>query len=430
MRGFFKKIVVTVLTAEARFLLKRRRPIVVAITGSVGKTSTKDAIYAAIKDHLHTRKSQKSYNSEIGVPLSVLGLENGWGSPVRWVFNLFDGALTALLARDYPRVLVLEMGVDRPGDMENLMKWITPDIAVLTSLPEVPVHVEYFSSPEAVAEEKLKLVNALAPDGILIYNNDDERVRKAVAGVRQKSFSYARYSEADFRVGGEEVLFSSRRPSGMKATVVHGSESAELRVRGSLGIQNLYSYAAAVAVAHALDIAVSDSAKALEDVMPPSGRMRIIEGIKDSLILDDTYNSSPTAAASSLTTLGELNSFGRRKVAILGDMMELGKYSTDEHRRIGLHAVTAVDLLITIGLRARKIAAGALEGGLEESKVFQYDNVEEAIKSVPDLIEDGDAILVKGSQGIRAEKLVAVLMEHPELAGKLLVRQDEEWQKR
>ena len=176
MKSFFKSIVVSILTFEAHLLLRLAKPKIIAVTGSVGKTSTKDAVYHAIKNTTSARKSEKSYNSDIGVPLSILGLDNAWQNPILWIKNIGNGLLHALFPFHYPKVLVLEMGVDRPGDMKRLTSWIKPDIVVLTRLPDVPVHVEYFSSPEEVVAEKLILVDALATDGVLVYNNDDEKV--------------------------------------------------------------------------------------------------------------------------------------------------------------------------------------------------------------------------------------------------------------
>ena len=165
MKNFLKRIIVAILTYEAQLLLLRTKPTIVAVTGNVGKTSVKDAIYEVLKGTIHTRKSEKSFNSEIGVPLSVLGLESGWNNPLLWLKNIIDGLLLVIHPGTYPKVLVLEMGVDRPGDMDALTTWIRPHVVVLTRLPDVPVHVEFFDSPEAVCKEKIKLVHALRQIG-------------------------------------------------------------------------------------------------------------------------------------------------------------------------------------------------------------------------------------------------------------------------
>ena len=144
MRTVFKNLVVAVITLEARAVLRKYKPKIVAITGSVGKTSTKDAIYAALARGGRVRKSEKSFNSEIGLPLTILGVPNAWHNPLRWLQNIVDGLFLLVLTVEYPEWLVLEVGADRPGDIRSLAAWLPVDIAVITRLPEIPVHVEFF----------------------------------------------------------------------------------------------------------------------------------------------------------------------------------------------------------------------------------------------------------------------------------------------
>jgi UDP-N-acetylmuramoyl-tripeptide--D-alanyl-D-alanine ligase len=153
MKDLFKKVIVTLLLAEAWLVLKTRKPKIITVVGSVGKTSTKDAIYSALKDSLHVRKNQKSMNSEFGVPLTILDLQTGWNNPLIWVSNVILGFLSIFSLKKYPKYLVLEVGTDRPGDMQKTASWLRPDIVVVTSLPEVPVHVEHFDSPAMLREE-------------------------------------------------------------------------------------------------------------------------------------------------------------------------------------------------------------------------------------------------------------------------------------
>jgi UDP-N-acetylmuramoyl-tripeptide--D-alanyl-D-alanine ligase len=426
MKSVFKSIIVAIITWEAKILLKRKKPTVIAITGSVGKTSAKDAIYTVLKDHVHARKSQKSYNSEIGVPLSVLGLKNGWSNPLLWLKNIFDGAFVAFFASEYPKVLVLEIGVDRPGDMKDLTSWLTPDIVVLTRLPDVPVHVEYFATPEAVIAEKMQLVQALSDDGILIYNNDDQKIREEIENVRQQSFGFSRYSPSHFTTSDDEVIYKKGKAVGVQCTLRHIEEEVTLKVFGSLGVQHAYNYAAAVAVGVQFDIALQDASDALAKNIPPAGRIRIIEGVQDTLILDDTYNSSPVAAEQALQTVRELDVKGR-KIVVLGDMLELGRYSVSEHDRIGEIVAKSADILLTLGVRARNIAQGALDNGMSEKVIFQYDDINRAGHELLEIIEPNDLILVKASQGMRAERLVERLMKDPDQARQLLCRQGKVW---
>ena len=428
MKEFCKKIVVRIITWEAKMLLRRTRPKVIAVTGNVGKTSTKDAIYTVLKDHVRARKSEKSFNSEIGVPLSVLGLENAWSDPVLWLKNIIDGLFTALLPGEYPNVLVLEVGVDRPGDMKELTAWLKPDVVVITRLPDVPVHVEYFSSPEEVVAEKLQLLDALKSDGVFVYNHDDERVRQVAEETRQHSIGYSRYSPSHFTASGDQISYQGNMPVGLEFDMSHLDTTERFMLTDSIGMPHIYAYAAAAAVGSLFDVTLSQARKALCAHTPTPGRMRVIAGLKDTVILDDTYNSSPTAAERALSSLKEVK--GKRKVAVLGDMLELGQFSVREHERVGEQVAECADVLVTVGVRSRKIAEGALEHGFSEKNIFQYDEINRAQAEVQNMLQPGDVVLVKASQGIRGEKLVEEIMAEPERAEELLVRQSQTWKRR
>lgn len=429
MKNFFKYCIVSILTFEAKLLLHRHQPTIIAITGSVGKTSTKDAIYSVLKGSVKARKSQKSFNSEIGVPLSVLGLQNAWSNPFSWVRNIFDGLIVALFSKNYPAVLVLETGVDRPGDMKRLTEWLKPDIVVLTRLPDVPAHVEYFNSPDEVIAEKMELVKALKPNGVLVYNHDDQKICEVIESVRQQSIGYSRYAPSQFTASQDEVLYEGTKPVGLQFTLTHIDHSVVMQVSESLGVQHAYNYAAAVAVASLFDISLTDAATSLSTHLPPNGRMRLIAGIKNTIIIDDTYNSSPVALERAIQTLHELK-YAKRKIAVLGDMLELGQYSVREHERIGEQVASVANILITLGPRARKIAEGALEHGMDEATIFQYDQLERATTELKTMLTPGDVVLVKASQGLRAECLVSGIMADFDLAQNVLVRQDTSWKAR
>ena len=426
MKSLFKRIVVAILTFEAKVLIRRTKPQIIAVTGSVGKTSIKDAIYEVFKGRMHVRKSEKSYNSELGVPLSVLGLPNAWNNPLHWLKNIIDGAMLAIHPGEYPKLLVLEMGVDRPGDMDKLTAWIKPDVVVLTRLPDVPVHVEYFSSPEAVIAEKQKLVQALKPEGVLIFNQDDERAVKVASETRQQSIGYSRYSLSPFTASADRIVYEDGRAVGFEFMLTHIDRAVLFRVNGTLGVQHAYNHAAAAAVASVFEINLDTVAEALRGYVPPPGRMRLISGLKDTLIIDDTYNSSPAASEQSLKTLGELKGV-KRRIAVLGDMMELGQFSTKEHERIGALVPRYADKLVTIGVRARGFSAGARTAGMDERHMLEFSDSLEAGRELQTLIKPGDVLLVKGSQSIRGERFVEELMTEPEKAEELLVRQDPVW---
>ena len=429
MKTFLKSIVVKILIIEASWLLKRHKPTIVAITGSVGKTTTKDAIYAAVKNSVSARKSEKSFNSEIGVPITVLGLRNAWGNPALWFKNIIDGFFIALFSKQYPSVLILETGIDRPGDMGRLTSWIKPDIVVLTRLPAVPSHVEFFPTPQDVIDEKMKLVTALKTEGTLIYNQDDSIIEAQLPLVLQRRLGFSRYLPSDFQGTTDRTVYADDRAIGMAFTLKHQEQSTDITVRDTIGSQQVYSCTAAFAVAQALGIPAHEAITSMQELRTPNGRMRIIEGIKSTTIIDDTYNSSPVAAEQALQTLNEVR-YANRKIAVLGDMLELGRFSSEEHEKIGHLAAKTSNLLITVGVRARQIAQGALDIGMDESAILQYEDAVQAGRELQGFLQAGDVVLVKASQGVRLERVVEEIMAHPEQSGELLVRQDSEWIKR
>jgi UDP-N-acetylmuramyl pentapeptide synthase len=359
----------------------------------------------------------------------VLGLPNAWNNPIRWVRNIIDGLLLALFSSDYPAVLIVEAGVDHPGDMERLTRWITPDIVVLTRLPDVPVHVEFFKSPEAVADEKMKLVAALSTRGTLIYNADDTRIINRLAEVRQRTIGFSRYLESEFRFANDRVVYEDDVPVRTDCTLTHGGSSYALSITGTVGVQHAYAYAAAIATASVLGVAVETAVVNMREHMPPRGRMRIIPGVKGSTIIDDTYNASPIAVEQALEALRDMK-LATRKIAVLGDMLELGRYSAEEHTRIGTLVPSAADILLTVGVRARAVAEAALRTGMPESQVFQYEDTIRAGTELQAMLQSGDVVLVKASQGIRAEKIVEEVMANPDTASDILVRQGIEWKQR
>jgi len=436
MKSLLKKLIVKLLLLEARAVLKKYRPKIVAVTGSVGKTSAKDAIFSVLAGSAHVRKSQKSFNSEIGLPLTILGVPNAWSNPLKWIQNFLDGLFLLLSpSSKYPEWLVLEVGADRPGDIKSLAKWLPVDVAVITRLPEVPVHVEYFDSPEEVIEEKASLINALKPGGTLVlYAGDiEEETLKPRAG-NHPVITYGLVPHANVRIDETKLLFTKGDeswPIGMGAEMFVDGISVPIQVVGAIGAHALLSALAGAAVGKALNIPIEQIVKALEGYEPPLGRMHLLRGIKNTLIIDDTYNSSPAAASAALDALNMVGTHAlARKVAVLSDMLELGKYSSVEHKKVGAHAARTCNLLLTVGLRARDMAQGALDAGMPDSAILQFESAEQAGKELQQMMLEHDVVLVKGSQSMRMEKVVEEVMAEPEKAGDVLVRQDAEWRKR
>lgn len=389
MKNFFKKTVTAILTAEARSFVGWRKPIVIAVTGSVGKTSTKDAIAAALAASAaaSVRKSQKSFNSDIGVPLAILGLGNAWNSPIGWIKNIVAGFKSAR-AKSFPKILVLEVGADHPGDIRSIAKWLPIDVVVFTTMAKVPVHVEFFGSPKKVLEEKVSILGGLKRNGTIVVNAADE---KFLAAARNSGKKFVEYGD--------------------KKNSPH-----EL------------STLAALAVVSVLGFDIEKAKQALETHEGPAGRMKEIGGMNGSTIIDDTYNSSPIAVESALKALKSIKT--KRRIAVLGDMRELGDYSRKAHYDAGKIAAKTAHILFAVGHNAKYFAQGAIDGGLAPAKVYEFRSSEEAGRELVHFIKKGDTILVKGSQGMRMEKAVKMIMEEKDRAKELLVRQEDEWKNR
>ena len=426
IKELFRRFVVFILTLEAKAVLRKYHPKVVLVTGSVGKTITKDSVYTALASSFFVRKSEKSFNSDIGVPLTILGVPNGWSNPFRWIKNIIEGFFLLVMHAPYPKWLVMEIGADRPGDISRSLVWLKPDVVVATRFPDVSVHVEFYASPEAVIEEELAASRWLTDGGVFVANADDPRAKSAKTrdGVTRITYGFAK----DSSVRGMRFHLNStqKMPSGVSFDAVYQNERAHVSLDTVLGEQHASAALAGIAAAIGVGIPLAKAAEVFSKHDSPSGRMHLIAGMRGSVIIDDTYNASPAAVEKALETLKEVPRMGKR-IALLADMLELGAYSVEEHARIGRLAAECADALITVGIRARGIASAAREAGMPGDSVFECERGADAASQAISLIGEGDVVLVKGSQSMRMERVVKSLMARPEHAKDLLVRQETEW---
>ena len=430
MKKTLKKIIIFILTIEAKLALKRYKPNIIAVTGSVGKTSTKDAIFTAISPFYHVRKSSKSYNGDIGIPLTILGLENPWNNYFKWVQNVFRGAFVLLRRGKYPEWLVLEIGADRPGEIKRLMKWIHPDISVVTRVGEVPVHVEFYKSVSDVVKKKGEIIKGLKPDGFSILNADDGDVRDMRHLTNAKTITFGIKNKADISVTYPTITYDDAgHITGVSAKIDVLGNSFPVVIKGSLGVQQIYPVAASFALASAKNLNLLEVANSFLNHPAPQGRVKILKGINNSTIIDDTYNSSPVAVEEGLNILKDIQTKGK-KIAILGDMLELGKHSSDEHRRVGEIAGKVADIVIGVGIRARELANAAQVAGVLKENVYFIEDAKQAGETANRLIGPHDVVYVKGSQGMRMERTVEQIMEEKDKKSELLVRQEKEWLER
>lgn len=418
MKNFLKFLITKLLIFKAKQYLKRHRTQIIAITGSIGKTSTKEAIYHILKKHFKTYRSPCGFNTDIGLSLAILQEEeSGFSSITAWLKILqrvlFD------VKKPFEKI-ILEMGADHPGDIKKLIQIAKPKIGVITNINPVHLGKGQFKDLKDIQKEKNMLIKNMESNCMAVLNFDDELVRDMHTGAQK--VSYGTSEECSVRASDVEVLNTS-----IKFKVTYKGEAVHFKVP-VLGKFQIYTILPAITVALKLGINLHDCAKILEDYKMPKSRMNPIPGINKSTIIDSSYNSSPTATLRALELLDELKA--ERKIAALGTMNELGEMTKEAHLTLGGQASKVAKILIAVGPEAVTIKQGATEAGMKEENIYTFFDSEEAGHFLKNEISPKDLILVKGSQNkVRMERLVKLIMEKPGQAGALLCRQGEEWDK-
>lgn len=347
---------------------------VVGVTGSVGKTSTKELIHAVLSSRHPTFKSPGNRNSVLGLPPALFDL------------------------RPFHQRAVLEMGMYVPGEIAELCALTQPIIGVVTNIG--PVHLERAGSMEAIVSAKRELVEALPAHGTAILNRDDERVMSMADHTQANIFTYGLDERADLWADN----ISSMGLDGMRFTLHHQGEALNVQVP-LLGRHSVHTALRATAVGLVDGLTWEEIVRGLRLM---SGQLRLVAvpGPKNSIIIDDTYNSSPDSALAALNLLHDLNG---RHVAVLGDMLELGHMEEVSHRLVGRRAADVADLLIVVGRRAHTVGEEALKVGMRPTHVHFVETTPQAIPVVEALIEKNDTVLIKGSLGMQMSQIVAAL---------------------
>jgi len=421
-----------ILAHFAKKVIKKYNPLIIGVTGSVGKSSTKEAIYTVLNNKFNVRCSSKNYNNEIGLPLTIFGPLSP-GKNIQGWLKIFLGISKILLFRiNYPKILVLEMAADHPGDIEYLTNIAPPKIGVITAVGLT--HTEFFKNVNAVAREKQSLINNLGKKDWAILNIDDERVGAMRDRTSAQTLTFglskkANVQATEIKIDQELLNEGAPKIKGLVFKINYKGSIVPIFLPNIISQAQIYSVLGAIAVGLTLDLNLIDIIKTFTKYKTLPGRLTMIPGIQKTLILDDTYNSSPQAVKISLLSLDRIEVLpSARKWVVLGDMLELGELSGQAHQEIGQEVVKVkLDYLVVVGQEARKIAEGAQSSGLSLSKIFNFNNTSEAGDFLKSKIHEGDVILIKGSQGVHLEKIVKKLMLKPEQAKKLLVRQSREW---
>ncbi|MBA2286441.1 MAG: alanine racemase [Ktedonobacteraceae bacterium] len=408
----------------ARAILERWRPVVIAVTGSTGKTSTKEAIATILASHFATFRSWQNYNDLLGLPLSLGRLEE---------------------RHEYA---VIELGCDHPGEISELCRIAQPQIGVLTNIS--PTHLQYFGTLERLAAELGSLLSALPEEGYAVYNGDDPLVRPMTEQIRTRRASFNPSTAYDMQITWEGLSFrldeagrrpaTGRRPaaplhekSGEASHALH-NEAGRFSSR-LLGAHHASTMLAACAVGQICGLRAEEMLPALANVGPLPGRLNPLAGVCGSRLLDDSHNAAPEAVIAGLRALRALPA-GRR-IAVLGDMLGLGDFEEEAHLLVGREATRRADYLVTRGERAALIADAAQRAGMPAARIVVTSTHEDAAKAARQVLEAmdngqtdekvADVILIKGSEGTRMERVTELLLADPVQAPERLVRQTPGW---
>ncbi|MFW0862257.1 MAG: UDP-N-acetylmuramoyl-tripeptide--D-alanyl-D-alanine ligase [Candidatus Komeilibacteria bacterium] len=422
-----QKILHFILKILAAGILKKYNPDIIGITGSVGKTSCKEAVFAVLSANFNVRKNIKNYNNEIGVPLTIIGEYSGNRSVFKWLKVIFKG-LKLIFKKDYsyPEILILEMGADKPGDIQYLLSFIKCKIGILTAVSDA--HIEFFGTQNKIAAEKRLIISELSKDGWAIINKDNELAWAQKAHTKANVMSFGIHNES--AVHADDIILLSRgNELGLNFKLKNEGTVVPVFLPNIVSHQHVYAILAGVAVGIIYNLNLVAISELVQKYKGIAGRTRLIPGIKHTQLIDDTYNSSPIAVKAAVDLLLTLPKEDEaRTYVVLGDMLELGKKTETEHRSVGEYiAKHNVDRLITVGEIARDIARGAKEAGMLEEHVYSFTKHDEAGHFIQNRIKEGDIILIKGSQGARMERITKEIMAEPNRAAELLVRQEDSW---
>jgi UDP-N-acetylmuramoyl-tripeptide--D-alanyl-D-alanine ligase len=427
MKNILYRILASTLRRLAVLTIWRFRPGIVGITGSVGKTSTKLAIQAVIGSERRVRIAEGNLNTVLGLPLAILG---SWKSeelalvsretpPKEKIIQKFLFWCKVILVSiknllimsrsSYPEILVLEYGADRPNDIKELLAIARPNISVITAVGDVPVHVEYYTGPDDVAREKSRLIECLPSAGYAVLNSDDDRVMSLEDRTRANIMTFGCRDDAEVRIGGFEHRSDSGEPIGMSFKLEYGGSFVPVRLDGIFGKAHAYAAASAACVGIIFGMNLVKISEALANYKPARGRTELFKGLRGSFVIDDSYNASLLSMQSGLHTLADLPA--KRRIAVLGDMLEIGPYSIEAHEKIGKIAAKCADVLIVIGPRAKLIAETAKKARFAKRNIYEFATVDDALGPVPDLLKPGDLVLLKGSHAMRLYELADALRE-------------------
>ena len=413
-----KNVVLFLIELQVKRFLRHHKPKLVAVAGSIGKTSTKIAITTVLKQRFKVLYQEGNYNAEVSVPMTVFDLPMPAASqlknPLTWLKQLWYMELKIHRPFHFD-VIVLELGTDKPGDIEHFRKYLRPDIGIVTAV--TPEHMEFFKTIDAVAQEELSITN-FSNLAVINRDNIDETFARYVNNSNIDTYGTSGVAEYHYLI---EDFEPGKGFTGKFVSPEFGEQSVALKLAGE---HNIKAAVAAGVVGIKLGLTQQEIAAGLTAIQPVNGRMNILRGLLDSTLIDDTYNSSPDAAIAALQTLYLFPS--KQKIAILGSMNELGDFSQKAHEEVGAVCdPTLLDWVITIGDEAEKfLAPAAAKRGCQ---VRSFTSPYEAGAFAHSVLHPNATVLAKGSQNkVFAEEALKVLLHSTEEEAQL-VRQGADW---
>ena len=433
MKKILKKIIEVIAGFITRRIIRKYKPLIIGVTGSVGKTSVKDAIYVVLKSKYQVDKSWGNLNTELGIPLAVAGYKSAGTSLSFWLKALWRMACLYWDGeKKIKNILVLEMGADKPGDIKKLVKLAPPDIGVITNVGIS--HLEHFEKVSNIVAEKRKLVEALDSSGCAVLCGDNKKVLAMDKKTKARTITYGldrhnlvKATNLVFHYG-EKPIPGEELDWGISFKLNYQDTIIPIRLKEVLGAQQVQVVLAAVSCSICMGMNLLEVSEALAHYASPPGRMKIIRGLNGSFILDDTYNSAPASTLAALEVLEEV--YSKKKIVVLADMLELGSQEEKGHQEVGEQASKVADFIFTYGEKGALIAE-VVEKTIRKNKVVDvqhFKSQEDLINELKNLLDKDSVVLIKGSQKMRMEKVVKAIMTEPNQAKKLLVRQGKEWQ--
>ncbi len=412
-------------------ILQKYKPRVIGITGSVGKSTAKEMIFAVLENDFQVRKSDKNYNNEIGIPLAIIGVSGEKKNIWQWLKVIIKGIFLIILPNQYPEILVLELAADQIGDIKYFCDFIPIEIGVLTNVGIS--HLEKFKTKENIFREKTYLLKQAKE--LAIYNGDNIKADKIKGIVKSGVRSYGFQGEADLQIIDNQYRYTSEGLlRGVKFKLKYKDKIISGQFNNIIGRPYLYGLMPALVIADYFKLNLGEVLQNLENFLAIPGHLSLIEGIKNTVIIDDTYNSAPASVREALRVIEKIKA--RRRVVVLGDMLELGEEEQKAHQKIG-EQLGELDSVVFVAVGERmKLAVESFKLKLREKETGEAE-VNSRVKWFADSVQAGDfleqdimkkdVILIKGSQGMRMEKIVMKLMKEKERREELVVRQGREW---